>query len=240
MRPKFKKFLKPEYQRYLLFFPTSGMLLSILFLVYLSGLFVALLTHNTVSKVSSNTHYVVEEVKRKDEITKVEKVISQIIEEESNNTEKWDFYSNSIYGYSFKYPKGLNVRELPFRECEGDKCKKKGDVAVIGALNISAYHSTEKLSLAYSRGLDKYSYLEPIETNIGGVRFYYIVTQYGKVERIVHDYKYLDGLLWIKDEYKVEKGDSSYYVSFGKGILPVDVEMKNIDDLNKVLNTFEF
>jgi len=236
----YQKILNHKASKYLLFVPLCCLLISMVFLVYLSGIFIAFLFKSDTTEYKSDTHYYIQEEKKKNEITEVEKVISKIIEKEANNSDNWISYSNNIYGYSFKYPVGMNVRELPFKPCEKDGCMHKGDVAVIGGLNISSYHSTDALSFAYTRGFDENLYRNPVETNIGGIRFYYIITQQGKVEKIVYDYKYLNGLLWIKEEYKVEKGQNSYYVSFGKGILPVDIEVRDIDDLNKVLNTFKF
>jgi hypothetical protein len=206
-------------------------------LISLSIMFVILGLNYAKPKQNKPTgkYYIVYEDDKQEEASEQNEVVSSEV-----NTNEWASFQNSVYGYSFKYPSDSNVQELSFDACQRIDCRKNGDVALLDSINISSFYTQISYFLSYNEGLDKEKYKEPVETTIGGEKFYYIISKEGYIDMIVKEYKYIENLLWVKTLYKVDKANNSYYIEFDKTIIPVEISESKIERYNQIFNTFKF
>jgi hypothetical protein len=151
----------------------------------------------------------------------------------------WTIYKNQSFGYTLSCPKTLTANELSSANCQEAECnllRENLEIVKLNSLLISTFRSNLELDFDYDRGLNQSDYKEPRRIIIDGEMYYLIVSNEGNIEMLVKEYKFIDDILWVKNEHKVNSEKGNYYISFDNGSIPEE----DLYELEATFETFEF
>jgi hypothetical protein len=168
--------------------------------------------------------------------------------------EDWLTYTNPTFGYSFRYPSNIAVKEYPVVECEGDggdcySVTEPGEVISIKFGDQYIYLSskygqdTSNIESGWTVDKDTTSFDEVIV----GDKKMYILVQYDdfhkqkEVTLICSSYRYQDTdtetILWHKDTLRIN--DYNFEINYGN-IPLAGISENDFKEVKKVFETFEF